>query len=494
MSLISGVLSACGGGNSSATTATGPPTISIFPSPAFVAAAAQEQFTALVTYESNDGVTWQVNGVTGGSAATGSISTTGLYTAPSMAVSATVTAISQADNSLSATSKVSVSAPHAIAVRPTASGIAEFYYVPTGSTFTPRGNNYVRLAQQTKVDGTPTYTISTFNVGLYDSARAETALATMQTYGYNTVRVGLNGCCPNTIGNPAGGMLPAYIANVADFVGRAANHDIYVIITTDWLADQGGYGPQNCNSFGPFNTLALCPDGVRKRTKFFQDFVQALTDQNARTDAILAYEIRNEYVYLLDEPPLSWTSGTVTPADGQTYDMSSASSRQQMMDNGIVYLTNQVRQGILSLDPTALVTVGFFDQTPGSANYTKAYPAIANSTADFVDLHSGGPGGSESLDQIVQDFGFTGYQQQKPILMGEFVATMADVALISDAAMGLQSWQIDSCTYSYKGWVLWTWDLGPSEAVPGDADWYATAGNGEINTALAPAVRPSPCQ
>ena len=40
------------------------------------------QFVATVTGSSNTAVTWQVNGVTGGAAATGTISTTGLYTPP----------------------------------------------------------------------------------------------------------------------------------------------------------------------------------------------------------------------------------------------------------------------------------------------------------------------------------------------------------------------------------------------------------------------------
>ena len=41
------------------------------------------QFTATVTGGTSTAVTWQVNGVTGGSAATGTISASGLYTAPS---------------------------------------------------------------------------------------------------------------------------------------------------------------------------------------------------------------------------------------------------------------------------------------------------------------------------------------------------------------------------------------------------------------------------
>ena len=367
----------------------------------------------------------------------------------------------------------------------------------TGATFTPRGNNYVRLAQQTSIDGTPTYTHSTFNVGLYDPNHAETALTTMQSNGYNTVRVFLNGCCPNTIGNPSGGGLSqAYMANLADFLGRAANHGIYVMTPgTGWLPSQGGYDPGNCDAFAFNNGVYLCPGYVSATARFWHDFVQSLSDQNARTDAILGYELSNEYTYDLDQPPLSWTSGTVTTADGHTYDMGSATSRQQMMDNGLIYFTDHLRAAIQALDPTALVDVGFFDTGQGNANSTQVYPAIANSTADFVDLHAGPP--SPSLGQVAQDIGFVGYQQQKPILMGEVVANESDYPLISDAAAALQNWQIQSCTYSFKGWLLWAWDTEEAEQQPLNSPpywWSAVSGDGSINTALAPATRPDPCQ
>jgi polygalacturonase len=49
------------------------------------------QYSAAVTGTTNQAVTWMVNGVTGGSAATGTISATGLYSPPSTAPSSAVT-------------------------------------------------------------------------------------------------------------------------------------------------------------------------------------------------------------------------------------------------------------------------------------------------------------------------------------------------------------------------------------------------------------------
>lgn len=64
------------------------------------------QLTALVTNTTNTAVMWQVNGVDGGAAATGTISATGLYTPPATVPAqntVTVTAVSQASPTVSGT-------------------------------------------------------------------------------------------------------------------------------------------------------------------------------------------------------------------------------------------------------------------------------------------------------------------------------------------------------------------------------------------------------
>jgi uncharacterized protein (DUF1800 family) len=67
---------------------------------------ATSQFTAAVTNTTNTLVTWQVNGVTGGSSANGTISTSGLYTAPAALPAqnpVTIAAVSQASAAASGT-------------------------------------------------------------------------------------------------------------------------------------------------------------------------------------------------------------------------------------------------------------------------------------------------------------------------------------------------------------------------------------------------------
>ena len=468
------------------------PSISIVPASVNVAAGGSIQFAA----SGGAGLVWEVNGITGGDAMAGVISASGLYTAPQSASTVTISAVDPSNRVGPGKASVSILAPHHFIVR-TTSGLAQFYDRSSGNVFTPRGNNYVRLATLTDPDGSADYTHSTFSVGLYDSARAEAALTMMQASGYNVVRVFLWGCCDGTIGDPAGGLASAYIHNVVDFLQRAKTHAIGVIFTSQWLPVYGGYTDSlgACQpQFDDINLMNLSSCGVNATKKFFHDYVQALVNAGAPLDAIFAYDLWNEYYYNATAAPLNTTSGTVTTANGQTYDMSSTASQQQMMDDGLAYFADQNRSAILGIDPTALVTMSFF--TPQGPNPTRigdfriieVYPAVANSKLDYVDLHAYPIASNLTMDQFAENFGFVGYQQQKPILMGEFGAFTADYASVGAAATGLQGWQTQSCAYNFQGWLLWTWDTDEQTEL-----WNALSQGGAINQSLSPAERLNPC-
>lgn len=95
--------------------------VTISPSLVTIATLATQSFTATVTGSTNTAVTWQVNGVSGGSSLNGLISTTvlntaneALYLGPSTVpspASVSVTAISQADPTKSATATVTIQLP-----------------------------------------------------------------------------------------------------------------------------------------------------------------------------------------------------------------------------------------------------------------------------------------------------------------------------------------------------------------------------------------------
>src|SRR3954469_17705533 len=101
------VWAGCGGGNKS-TPAAGV-AITISPTTASIAGGATQSFTATVTGSTNTAVTWQVNGENGGDAIIGTVSSTGLYTAPTVlptTTTVTVTATSQADTTMVAAAVV----------------------------------------------------------------------------------------------------------------------------------------------------------------------------------------------------------------------------------------------------------------------------------------------------------------------------------------------------------------------------------------------------
>src|SRR5437763_7144265 len=83
-------------------------TVAISPTSASVAPQQTQQFTATVSGTTNSAVPWAVDGVNGGNSTTGTISGTGLYTAPATTGSHTVTATSVADASRSASAAVTV--------------------------------------------------------------------------------------------------------------------------------------------------------------------------------------------------------------------------------------------------------------------------------------------------------------------------------------------------------------------------------------------------
>jgi len=116
----------CGGGSSPAPP---PPLISVTISPTSggVQVGKTLQFSATISGTSNEAVSWEVNGAVGGAASSGTISTSGLYTAPPAVPSpntVTVTAISSADSTKSASAIVTITLPPvSITVSPTTASV-----------------------------------------------------------------------------------------------------------------------------------------------------------------------------------------------------------------------------------------------------------------------------------------------------------------------------------------------------------------------------------
>lgn len=127
-------------------TVTPPVGVSVFPASSSVQPNAAQPFTATVTNAANTAVTWRVNGVDGGNATLGAISTSGVYTAPASIPAGgvvTVAAVSSADPQQAGTASVTITgaAGVGVAVSPHRAGLTtgvpqQFTATVTGSSNT----------------------------------------------------------------------------------------------------------------------------------------------------------------------------------------------------------------------------------------------------------------------------------------------------------------------------------------------------------------------
>jgi phospholipase C/uncharacterized protein YjdB len=84
------------------------PTVSVTPAAASIALSSTQQFTATVTGSNNQSVTWNVDGVAGGNSTIGTISAAGLYSAPQLIGSHSITAVAQADSASQGSTTITV--------------------------------------------------------------------------------------------------------------------------------------------------------------------------------------------------------------------------------------------------------------------------------------------------------------------------------------------------------------------------------------------------
>ena len=371
---------------------------------------------------------------------------------------------------------------HRIGVR-VLEGAGELFDRVSGERFVARGTNLIRLAGGSH---------ATLDPARYDPDRLEDALAEMAGRGYNVVRVFLNSRPGGMPGDNAAGLSDAYLDNVVDLLRRARAHGVFVLLTLDWLPENAAWAFDGAPLIDNVNAMYLAPEGVTANERFFAELARALVRRQAPLDALLAYELRNELYFTDAYPPFSLTEGLVTTANGRSYDLASDEDRRSLLEENLVAWVDRMRSAILAVDPTALVTIGFFQpQGPnpsrqGDDRLIETRDVIRASTVDFVDLH-GYPGGELNLAQLVENYDLPTLTA-KPILLGEFGAEHGPYPTVDDAVRALVEWQVESCVYGFDGWLSWTWDSAEQPEF-----WNAMDAGASIADALSPGVRPDPC-
>ena len=372
---------------------------------------------------------------------------------------------------------------------------AEFINSATGARFLPKGFTYTVLD---KIPDQAGFAHVTFDPGFYDPDAAESALATMHTHGFNVVRVILdsgdagheNRGQYGIAGPPsAQGLYRPVVDNFVDFLKRARDNGIYVIASTYAI-------PQNRSFKDTFqsgrladvdgvNRYYLTPGGIHAKAQYLKEIVHDVRSAGgtALLTSVLAWEIQVEVFVTNDSQPFSLHSGTVTTADGRSYDMGSARSRQACMDENIVNWATQVSAAIRAEDPQALTTAGIFTYSAvhkpgpnglvGSAGSDPRFPArvlpLESSHAlSFIDIHAypkASPNYTFASDVESLEFGKWDFGAM-PFLLGEFGANRRFFPTLESASSVVRRQQKAALDSGFAGTLFWTWNtppVGPNE-------------------------------
>ncbi len=376
------------------------------------------------------------------------------------------------------------------------SGNGEFYDAITGDRFVPRGMNYNQFLPS--VTG-PIYD-SVLSTRVYDPAIVDADFRAIAALGFNVVRIMLETCGVYADGCITGAdrrINPDYMDNVVDFLERAKAHGLYVMVASNTLPDDSYWLQATARltdaTFDSANNEFLNPAAVPLYVDYWRAVVQALVDRAAPFDAIWSYQLRQEHHFHIDYAPLNLTSGLVKTANGRTYDMALQADKDRMIDEGLVYWADLLRSEIRSLDPTALVTVGFFTPNaphvvngPDETRLVRTAYFMRESAMDFIDLHHY-PGNGVNNAHIWENFGIDGVTE-KPIVLGEFGGIRNWWSNAESAAAAVMGLEVDSCRVGFDGWLVWAWRGDSSRDL-----WWASEGDGFIAQVAAPVNRPDPC-
>src|SRR6201997_1787154 len=146
--LVLGAQIGCGTSNSSGGKNPPPPAVTVALSAASpdVRLSTTDQVTATVTGSSNQNVSWFVSAVAGGNTTVGTISASGIYSAPSAMPAAagtvTIKAVSAADSSATASTTLTLWNP-----TPTLGSVSPQSFATGAFTLTINGSNFVNRGQ-----------------------------------------------------------------------------------------------------------------------------------------------------------------------------------------------------------------------------------------------------------------------------------------------------------------------------------------------------------
>ncbi len=388
--------------------------------------------------------------------------------------------------------------PARIGIR-TALGVAEFYDTTTGDVFVPRGHNFVKFTFSPDPVNGPGVFDMVMATNRYDEAEYRADFQAMRDLGYNVVRVMLETCgalnCIYPEDGTGRGLSGPYLDNVAALLELAAEEEMYVWLTSNTLPDIGYYGQLGYSGATELvsegQSHLLGETGMQAYREYFTDLFTGLIARDARLDHMFSFSIRNEHWYDLREKPWTLTEGLVTPANGETYDLSVPADHRRLAEESLIHFVDEMVPVIKDLAPTALVSIGFFapnepvEWRPGDFKFVLTSRVLRESSADFFDLHSGPAPFGFTADEIQVQYDAVGIDA-KPLVVGELAGFKFIYPSIHIAAQGMVDWQTATCIAGYDGWLTWHWEGDDHEGLWGSDGTV-------VGEALAPALHPDPC-
>lgn len=360
---------------------TGTPgnTVNVKPSAPCILPLATEQFSAGVTGSSGSTVYWYVDGIKGGNASVGIISPAGLYTAPSIAATHTIKAVSQTSSAVSGSAVITISSAPSFVIYPFVSSI------PTGGQQTFQG-------QSCNVpDPNVTFTVDNIaggnsTVGTVTSAGLYTA---PNAPGKHTVRA-----TDPVLNHTSGAVVTVFSSITADFASRSNN-------TAPIPANIFGYGRGESIHNNATDRALLTQAGLtvsRMSAPIASVFATPTPDWTKIDPMIADVQATGQTVMLqLNQSP-AWLQPAAGTCAGNVYSAPTSNSQWAQIAAAIVAHMDSAFPGVVTdyeiwNEPNASgICTTANHMTTYMALYAAAAPAMkAQAAQDSQTIRIGGP-------------------------------------------------------------------------------------------------------
>lgn len=388
--------------------------------------------------------------------------------------------------------------------------VAKFSNTQTGEVFSPIGVNYVRLDW---IDQIPYHT--TMNAALYDPIRTDRDFREIAASGYTVIRIFLDHGDPahqalqqyglaGPMTHNTEDLYPPALDAFIDLLRLANKHGLYVIVDAEYVPTNKYYVNMSVDysdeTYGRYNWMYLSEKYIRAKALYFTKLVEAV--KFAEPDGVLlstvfSWELQNEIAIHGNFAPFNQFSGTVTTADGKTYDMADLEDRQRCWDNNVIHWANTVSDAIRAVDPDAMVSASVFcyqlvgkEGPNGLAGhyadhrFPASLQAIVDSKLSFVDIHTYDTTMQQNYD-VESSLNSSGFDKLdkgiKPFLMGEYGTFKDKYPDIGDAKAAMLRHRSEMRRLGFSGELFWTWDTHSQKRI-----WDLTEEGGVLLDALKP--------